>query len=152
MPASNAYCTFHVGHLFFGVEVQRVQEVLRHQRTTPVPLASGVVQGLMNLRGQIVTALDLRQRLELATAQAHRFPMNVVLRTGDGPVSLQVDDIGDVLEVDDKQFEPTPDTLPETIRQAVQGIFKLPGRLLLVLNIESLEPRLESARPLVRAS
>ncbi|WP_437205124.1 chemotaxis protein CheW [Planctomicrobium sp. SH664] len=147
MQNSSAYCTFQVAHLLFGVEVRHVQEVLRHQRTTTVPLAQQMLHGLMNLRGQIVTALDLRQCLELFDPQQTRPPMNVVLRTADGPVSLLVDEIGDVLEVEQNQFEPTPDTLPQRIRQAVQGVYKLNGRLMLVLNTQSLEPRHESARP-----
>ncbi|WP_437223600.1 chemotaxis protein CheW [Planctomicrobium sp. SH661] len=147
MHNTSAYCTFHVGHLLFGVEVRHVQEVLRHQRTTPVPLAQNMVHGLMNLRGQIVTALDLRKSLDLYAANHDRLPMNVVLRSSDGPVSLLVDEIGDVMEVESSQFESTPDTLPEHIRAAVQGVYKLSGRLMLVLNPDSLDARHEPHRP-----
>src|SRR5258708_763943 len=102
MSTSNQYCTFHLENLFFGVEVQKVQEVIRYQEMTRVPLASHVVQGLINLRGQIVTAIDLRRRLELNERPADRLPMNVIVRTDDGPMSLLVDEIGDVLEVDER--------------------------------------------------
>jgi len=64
MTIRDSYCTFRVDDLYFGVEVRQVQEVIRYQPTTRVPLAPGVVQGQMNLRGQIVTALGLRNRLE----------------------------------------------------------------------------------------
>ncbi|WP_437185408.1 chemotaxis protein CheW [Planctomicrobium sp. SH668] len=143
MEKTMTYCTFQVAHLLFGVEVRHVQEVLRHQRTTTVPLAQNMVHGLMNLRGQIVTALDLRKHLSLfhARIDPDRLPMNIVLRTADGPISLLVDEIGDVIEVSSDEFETTPDTLPGVIRNAVQGVYKLNGRLMLVLNPDCLDAR-----------
>ena len=99
MSIQQQLCTFYLDGLFFGVEVQKVQEVIRYQEMTHIPLASRVVQGLINLRGQIVTAIDLRRRLELNERPADKLPMNVVIRTDDGPVSLLVDEIGDVVEV-----------------------------------------------------
>src|SRR5438445_1840154 len=100
MPARRQFCTFFLDELFFGVEVKKVQEVLRYQVMTRVPLAPPVVRGLINLRGQIVTAMDLRIRLQLSELPADQLPMNVVVRDGDGATSLLVDRIGDVLEVE----------------------------------------------------
>ncbi len=137
MAAQSSYCTFRVGPLYLGVEVHRVQEVIRAQRMTRIPGASDVVRGLMNLRGQIVTALDLRRRLNLATQESTDKLMNVVIRTSDGPVSLLVNEIGDVLVVDNDQFEPPPETLQGIPRELICGSFKLDGRLLLVLNLDS---------------
>lgn len=131
-----AYCTFWLDGLFFGVEVLRVQEVIRYQRMTKVPLAPDVVSGLINLRGQVVTAIDLRRRLEMPDRPADKLPMNVVVRTDDGPVSLLVDEIGDVLEVDDASFEAPPETLDGVARELVSGVYKLDGRLLLVLDVD----------------
>lgn len=133
MNTKQTYCTFLLNHLYLGVEVQQVQEVLRHQKMTRVPLASGVVRGLMNLRGQIVTALDLHRRLGLPDAETDRPPMNVVIRTNDGSVSLLVDEIGDVLELDSNEFESPPETLRGVPRELIRGAYKLDGRLLLVL-------------------
>lgn len=130
------FCTFFLDSLFFGVEVQRVQEVLREQEMTRVPLAPAVVNGLINLRGQIVTAIDLRRRLELRDRTSERAPMNVVVRTDDGAVSLLVDDIGDVIKVDTETFEPTPETLSGISRHLIRGIHKLEKQLLLVLDID----------------
>jgi purine-binding chemotaxis protein CheW len=130
------FCTFFIDSLFFGVEVQRVQEVLREQEMTRVPLAPMVVQGLINLRGQIVTAIDLRRRLELRDRSGERNPMNVVVRTDDGAVSLLVDDIGDVIKVQTETFEPTPETLTGVARHLIRGIHKLDKQLLLVLDID----------------
>jgi len=130
------FCTFTLEKLFFGVEVERVQEVVRYQAMTRVPLAPAVVRGLINLRGQIVTAVDLRRRLGLPDAEADRLPMNVVVRHGDGAVSLLVDEIGDVLEVDEGAFELPPDTLQGPERELIRGAYKLKDRLLLPLDVE----------------
>jgi purine-binding chemotaxis protein CheW len=120
--------------MFFGIEVHKVQEVLRHQQMTEVPLAQNVVGGLINLRGQIVTAINLRRRFGLADRAAGCLPMNVVVRTEDGVVSLLVDEIGDVVEVGEDAFEKPPDTLTDATRTLVDGVYKLKGKLLLVLN------------------
>jgi len=131
-----SYCTFWLDGLFFGVEVLQVQEVIRYQRMTNVPLAPDVVSGLINLRGQVVTAIELRRRLALPPRPDGRLPMNVVVRTDDGPVSLLVDEIGDVLEVDDAAFETPPETLDGVARELVTGVYKLQDRLLLVLDVD----------------
>src|SRR5580704_502420 len=95
------YSTFYVDKLYFGIEVLQVQEVLRYQEMTRVPLAPEVIEGLINLRGQIVTAVDMRRRLRLPPRAGTQTPMNMVVRTDDGAVSLLVDEIGDVLDVDE---------------------------------------------------
>ncbi len=133
---SDQYSTFYVGDLFFGVEVVKVQEVLRYQEMTRVPLAPDVVQGLINLRGQIVTALDMRRRLALEARSPESTPMNLVLRSDEGAVSLLVDEIGDVLEVESGSYERVPETLPAEQKQLIAGVCKLDGRLLLVLDTE----------------
>jgi purine-binding chemotaxis protein CheW len=128
------YATFVVQDLFFGIDVLRVQEVLRYQEMTGIPLAPPVAGGLINLRGQIVTALCMRQRLGLSTRQLDSLPMNLVVRTEEGPVSLLVDEIGDVLQLDPADFESAPDNLTPAARELVQGVYKLKDRLLLVLD------------------
>lgn len=137
LEEQNSFCTFWVEGLYFGIEVSRVQEVIRQQSTTSVPLAPHVVNGLMNLRGQIVTALDLRHQFGLPPVKEGESQMNVVIRTAEGPVSLLVDKIGDVAAVDPGNFEQAPDTLDETIKALIHGAFKLDGQLLLILNAES---------------
>jgi purine-binding chemotaxis protein CheW len=136
MSTSHQYCTFYVDGLFFGVDVLRVQEVIKYQDMTRVPLASNVVSGLINLRGQIVTAIDLRRRLVLRERPADQLPMNVVVRTDDGAVSLLVDEIGDVLEVDESTYERPPETLNGVARQLVRGVYKLKDRLLLIIDTD----------------
>jgi purine-binding chemotaxis protein CheW len=135
-PSSRQFSTFFLDGLYFGVEVLKVQELIRHQEMTRVPLASSVVRGLINLRGQIVTAIDLRRRFGLPERAADQVPMNVVVRTADGAVSLQVDEIGDVVEVHDEYFEQAPDTVTGQAADLVTGVYKMPERLLLVLDVE----------------
>ncbi|MCB1021652.1 MAG: chemotaxis protein CheW [Bryobacterales bacterium] len=134
--SSRQYATFVVHDLFLGVDVLKVQEVLRYQQMTPVPRADGVIEGLINLRGQIVTAFDMRRRLGLPDRPAEREPMNVVIRADDGAVSLLVDEIGDVIEVDSDDFEPPPETISRAAREVIEGVYKLSDRLLLVLSSE----------------
>jgi purine-binding chemotaxis protein CheW len=136
MSAENQFTTFYLGGLLFGVEVSRVQEVIRYLEMTPVPLASPVVRGLINLRGQIVTALDLRRRINLNKPASDDLPMNVVIRSGGEAVSLLVDEIGDVLEVREDDFERLPDSLQGEARELIRGTYKLKDKLLLVLDAE----------------
>ena len=135
MTEPKQYCSFTVADCCFGVDVQVVQEVIRYQEMTRVPLAPCEITGLINLRGQIVTAVDLRRRLGLADRPAGELPMNVVIRTtDDGAVSLLVDEIGDVLEPHADTFEPPPAILTGVTRDLVAGVHKLKDRLLLVLD------------------
>jgi purine-binding chemotaxis protein CheW len=136
MALVKQFATFYLDRLLFGVEVSKVQEVIRYQEMTRVPLAPSIVTGLINLRGQIVTALDLRRRLELAERPSDRLPMNVVVRAADEAVSLLVDEIGDVLEVEDGSFESPPETLKGVARELIRGAYKLKDQLLLVLDTE----------------
>src|SRR3954453_7113159 len=105
MAERRQFCSFFLDGLRFGVDVQKVQEVVSYQEMTRVPLAPPTVRGLLNLRGQIVTGIDLRRRLDLPDRPAEHRPMNVVLRGEDSPVSLLVDEIGEVIEVADGAWE-----------------------------------------------
>ena len=138
-------CTFTVGPYWFGVSVDRVQEVVRHQPITRVPLAPPAVRGLINLRGQIVMAIDLRHCLGLSAAGGGAGagpdtdappPMNVILRGADGPTSLLVDSIGDVREADPALFELPPETLRPPTRALIRGVYKFTSRLLIELDAD----------------
>lgn len=130
-------CTFTLADMLFGIDVTNVQEVIRYQEMTSVPLASAVIRGLINLRGQIVTAIDMRARLGLPP-RGDALPMNVVLRTSDGVVSLLVDEIGDVLQPDESCFERVPETIVGVLRELVVGVYKLDHSLLLLVDVERL--------------
>lgn len=128
------YSTFRVQDLLLGVEVTRVQEVVRYQHMTVVPLAPSTVEGLINLRGQIVVALDLRRSLGLPRAPAGTLPMNVVIKSEDSIVSLLVDDVGDVIDVPRETYAPVPENMPADQRDLIQCVHDLKDGLMLVLN------------------
>jgi purine-binding chemotaxis protein CheW len=136
MARSQQFCTFYLDRYFFGIEVEKVQEVIRYQDITPVALASRLISGLINLRGQIVTTLDLRRRLGLCDRHAGKLPMNVVVKTDDGTVSLLVDEIANVQEVQEDLFEAPPETLSGVSKELIRGTYKLKDRILLTLNVE----------------
>jgi len=140
-------CTFRLDGLCFGVDVDRVQEVIRQQEMTRVPLAPPAVRGLINLRGRIVPALDLRRRLALRERETGERPVNVVVVAQTGAVSLLVDEIGDVLVLDPSRFEEPPATVQGLARELIRGAYKLADGLVLVLDVEravQLEPGPES--------
>ena len=130
------FCTFHVSDLFLGIEVERVQEVLRDVDITPVPTAPPSIRGLINLRGQIVTAVDLRHRFGI-TETGDAASTILVLDTGSESLSLVVDRTADVVEVEDQSFEKPPDTLTGEARRLIRGAFKLKDTLLLALDVEN---------------
>lgn len=127
-------CTFTVADALLGLEVGHVQEVIRFHEMARVPLASETIEGLINLRGQIVTAIDMRRRLFFEPRGTGDLPMNVVLTPKHGSVSLLVDDIGDVLDLDRTQMEAPPSTLDPAYHELIRGVYKLEGRLLLMLD------------------
>lgn len=141
MTHPQQFCSFTVGGLLLGVDVLTVQEVIRRQPITRVPLAPPEVRGLINLRGQIVPAVDLRRRLGAAGPAGggdggDAPAMNVVVRGADGVASLLVDEIGDVVTPDPATLEPPPPTLRGPARELVNGVYKLDGKLMLVLDTE----------------
>ena len=131
-------CTFFLNERPFGLEVHKVQQVIRSQTIPPVPLAPRLVRGLITLRGQIAPALDLRPLHQAEDRPDDRLPINIVIQTRQSIFSLLVDRIGDVLEVEEVSFEHPPDTLEGIARELIRGAYKLQGRLLLVLNVEKL--------------
>jgi purine-binding chemotaxis protein CheW len=136
MGCARQFCTFSLGEVSFGLDVRSIQEVIRHQEMTRVPAASPVVRGLINLRGQIVMAIDLRQRLGLPPRRPEDESIHVVLRTEDRPVSLLVDEVGDILDLGAEPMESPPETIRGEFRGLIVGICKLNDRLLLVLDAE----------------
>jgi purine-binding chemotaxis protein CheW len=135
MGAARQFATFTVGQLLFGIEIDAVQEVIGAQLITPVPLAPRAATGLINLRGQVVTAIDMRSRVGLAASGDP--PMNVVVRLDNELVSLVVDEIGDVIDVTAEQFEQSPRTVSAELAALIRGAYKLDRQLLLVLDLDA---------------
>lgn len=146
MSGQQQFCTFFLNGIYFGIEVEQVQEVIRYQQMTPVPLAPIDICGLINLRGQIVTAIDLRRRLDmnqksvqpLSELEDEQLPLNVVVRIDSEVVSLLVDEVGDIIEVTQDNFEPPPTTLKGSARSLLRGAYKLKDKLLLILDTEKI--------------
>ncbi len=134
--ATKQFCTFKLGEYFFGIDILQVQEIIRRLSFTRIPLAPSLIEGLVNLRGQIVTAIDLRQRIGLSVRPEDKSPIHVVVRIEDGSASLMVDEIGDMMELGDEAFEAPPDTVQGPARELISGVYKLENRLLLVLDID----------------
>jgi len=128
------FCSFWMGKLLYGMPVEEVQEVIREQEITRVPLAESRVRGLINLRGKIVTAIDLRADLGVTEEKVDGQRMNVVVSNEDNTVSFLVDSIGDVLDVDEEMFEPVPDSIKSGSEGFVIGVYKLQDGLLHALD------------------
>ncbi|MCU0534515.1 MAG: chemotaxis protein CheW [Hydrococcus sp. Prado102] len=145
MSDKQQYCTFFLNQTYFGIALQDVREIIRDRAKTRIPLAPPDICGLINLRGQIVTVIDLQRRLEIDKAIAltslmseDRVSYNIVVRTKDEIASLLVDDVGDVLEFTKDSFEPPPATLKGRVRELLQGAYQLPDGFLLILDIEKI--------------
>ena len=135
LDETRQYSTFRVADMFMGIELTQVQELLRYQEMTSVPLAPKAIEGLINLRGQIVTALDVRRILGLPPIESEdKLPMNIVIQSEGGPVSLLVDEICDVLDVPLEAPTPLPENMPALHRELIEGVYQLDSGLLLILD------------------
>jgi purine-binding chemotaxis protein CheW len=129
------FCTFFVNDLLFGVEVLDVEEIMSQHQVEPVPLSPPTVAGLVNHRGQIVTAIDMRQRLGFPKRAAGQRSMMLIARSREETVGLLVDKIGDVCSVNQEDFEATPETVTTEAKELVLGAYKLPNHLLMPLSL-----------------
>ncbi len=139
------YATFRVGAQHFGVAAGAVREILRHQKCTRVPGVSGEVSGLINLRGQIVTAIDLRERIGLPPRSAGDGSLHVVIELDESPIAMLVDAVEDVLSLDPEKFERTPSTASENARSLIVAIYPLDDRIIQIIDLGALGSRPEAA-------
>lgn len=135
MASERLLCTFTLAGSAFGLDVRVVQEVLRNQEITRLPLAAPTVRGIINLRGRIVPAVDLRRCLEFPDAPAGQGSATIVVQGAASVASLVVDEIGDVVAVSDNASERPPDTLSGVLRSMALGVFPIHDRLLLELDL-----------------
>lgn len=133
------FSTFKVADRLYGIDVTRVQEVTKAMPCTRVPLAPKHMRGLINLRGQIATAIELNALFEIKAEPRASDNMNVFCEIRGALVALIVDEIGDVIEVETASFEETPETIPRKVRHLMSGVYKIPGDLLSILDIDKLE-------------
>lgn len=130
------YCTFYVNQRHFGIPMMEVQEVIRQQTLTPVPLAPNLVRGLMNLRGNLVVSIDMRRRLAMPPAEDEDSSIQIITKGATGLVGLMVDQVGEVESLDPTASEPPPGTAPQHIRELMKAVFALEGGLLTILDGE----------------
>lgn len=134
----NDFLTIRIDNQLFGVPVLQVQDVLGIQKVTHIPLAPPEIAGVLNLRGRIVTAIDVRKRLGLDERQNSEDNMSVVVEHEEELYSLIIDEVGDVLNMDSENYESTPATLDPVWREVSQGIFRLESELLVILDVSKL--------------
>jgi purine-binding chemotaxis protein CheW len=147
VAASRLFCTFSLGDELFGLDVEHVREVLRPQPITRVTLAPRTIRGLINLRGEIVMAIDLRECLELGPSPPGVELMNIVARTAEGPISLLADRAHDVVEVNERFFEPTPRHVRGPSAALIRGTYAIENKQLMVLDLPAILALLESTPP-----
>lgn len=140
---NSQYSTFYIGDRLYGIDVIKVQEVTMTQAMSSVPLAPGYVRGLINLRGQIATAIDLRKLFKLESITSDE-QINVVCNVDGTLLSFLVDSIGDVMEVAQSFFEPVPETVDESMRKFMSGVYKLPTQLLTIIETDHILKSLNS--------
>ncbi|MEZ4741758.1 MAG: chemotaxis protein CheW [Bdellovibrionota bacterium] len=131
------YSTFIIANHLYGINVMQVQEIVKAMKTTQVPLAKNYVHGLINLRGQVATAIELRKLLNIHE-DAPEESMNVVCRVDGNLISFMVDKISDVIEVSQDEFEPPPNSVPKDIKDLMVGVYKLKNELLSIIDVESI--------------
>ena len=129
------FATFHLNNELFGINILEVQEIQLPQAVTPVPRAPVHILGLISLRGQIVTLIDLRRRLQMNEEQALAKPYHVVVRTADGLACFEVGEIGDVVNVPREEFRDVPDSVRAVDRRFLEGVFRMNRGVLSILDV-----------------
>jgi purine-binding chemotaxis protein CheW len=136
--STNQFSTFLVDDRLYGVNIRVVQEITKSMTVTEVPLAPIHIKGLINLRGQIATAVGLRELFEIQATDKENGKINVVCKSEAYLLSLVVDEVGDVLELEDSLFENTPETVSPGVSRFMSGVYKLPNNLLSVIDIQKI--------------
>ena len=135
MPEGKQLCSFYLGDSLYGIDVSFVREANRGVDVTPVPLAPPEILGIVNLRGEIITSVDLGLRLgSKSNAPLGERPAHLFVKLDDGTVGFAVNAIGDVFTLQDELFEPTPATLQGEARDLIMGAYKLSDGLLLAVD------------------
>ncbi len=140
------FLTITIANQLFGIPVLQVQDVLGQQSVTKIPMSPPEVDGALNLRGRIVTAINVRRRLGLKLIEEKKTDMSVVVEHDNELYSLIIDSVGDVLSLQDKDYEPTPATLDKMWKDVSSGIYRLESQLLVVLNVPELIGSIKSAK------
>ena len=140
------FVTFTIAGQMFGLPIARVQDVFKPARITRVPLAGAEIAGVLNLRGRIVTAIDMRHRLEVKRREAGDAPMAIGIEAKGESFGLLVDAVGEVLKLPEADREPNPINIDRKLAALSAGVYRLEGQLLVALDIDRvLDLRAEAA-------
>lgn len=132
------YCTVEAGGQLFGLPLAEIEEIIPARPATPVPLAPAPVEGLIHLRGQLITAIHLPKQLGMPVVAGDTAPMQVITRTSQGRTAFRVDAVGDILALNPQAIAAPPATLPSRLRALAQGVYFLAGRVLILLDVEAI--------------
>ena len=135
-PSVHEYVTVLIGGQLFGLPILRVQDVFAPERLTKVPLAPAEIAGVLNLRGRIVTLIDMRTRLGLGSGENGNAPMAVGVESRGESYGLLIDSVGEVLKLEGMACEPNPNNLDARLARVSTGIYRLEGQLLMVLDVD----------------
>lgn len=138
VETTQEFVTIRLDTQLLGIPVLAVHDVLNQQQITAVPKAQEWVSGVLNLRGRIVTAIDLRKRMGISPRDDGEKSMSVVVEHKEEPYSLQIDSVGDVMALKMVDFEKNPITLDQHWRDVSKGIYRLDEELLVILDVEKL--------------
>ena len=130
------YITAMIGRQLFGMPIDQVHDVFLPQNMTPVPQARSEVAGVLNLRGRIVTAIDMRRRLGLPPRTGDGTPMAVGIEYKNESYGLIIDQVGEVMRIAQESIEPSPANLDARWREIASGVCRLEGQLMVLLDVE----------------
>jgi len=130
------FSTFYVGGALCGINILNIQEINKHFEITKVPQAADYIEGILNLRGRIVTIIDLGKKLGLEPANRDKDNRNIIVNSEDEHIGLLVDSIHDVVLAKDKDIEPAPSNISGVQGKYFQGVLKTEDQLIGVLNID----------------
>lgn len=136
-PDTVELVTFHLGDLWIGIDILEVQEIIRLRGLTVVPHAPDFVRGVINLRGEVITIVDLRRVLGLGNTDLSPETRNVIVRSEEELIGILVDRVGDVVFASDNDIEPAPGNMDGPIAQYVSRVFKTENALLCILDTSS---------------
>ena len=134
--ATSQTATFYVDDLLIGIPIDRVQEINRHMEITHVPHAPDAVRGVINLRGEVVTVLDLRTALGIPECEVTRSTRNVIVQSGDQAVGLQVDRVSDIVSIPLHEIEPPPANLNGVDGRFFRGVYPTPQGIIVLLDVD----------------
>lgn len=129
--------TFYMGNFLFGIPADKVMEINKEIDITPVPLSDEHILGIMNLRGQIITVIDLAKKLKINLEITPKLNL-IVKDEGEAPVSFVIEEIGEILEISPSRLEKPPEKLEGLAKEYIKNVYQLPDRLLLILDVEKI--------------